>query len=63
MIAMSIASILMVGVTAGYSTLGPLALNIQTFINLVGYGYENVWELGDVLNFDDPKVGWVASPA
>ncbi|KIU01387.1 hypothetical protein QU38_01895, partial [Staphylococcus aureus] len=32
-------------------------------INLVGYGYENVWELGDVVNFDDPKVGWIASPA
>ena len=37
----------------------PLALNIQTFINLVGYGYANVWELNDVLDFDDPKAGWV----
>lgn len=37
----------------------PLALNIQTFINLVGYGYANVWELGDVVDFDDPAVGWV----
>lgn len=37
----------------------PLALNIQTFINLVGYGYANVWELRDVVDFDDPKVGWV----
>jgi phage shock protein E len=37
----------------------PLALNIQTFINLVGYGYANVWELNDVVDFDDPKVGWV----
>ena len=37
----------------------PLALNIQTFINLVGYGYANVWELGDVVDFDDPKTGWV----
>ena len=36
-----------------------LALNIQTFINLVGYGYPNVRELGDVVDFDDPKVGWV----
>ncbi|WP_411341559.1 rhodanese-like domain-containing protein [Sphingopyxis sp. J-6] len=36
-----------------------LALNIQTFINLVGYGYPNVWELGDVIDFDDPAVGWV----
>lgn len=37
----------------------PLALNIQTFINLVGYGYANVRELADVVDFDDPKVGWV----
>ncbi len=39
----------------------PLALNIQTFINLVGYGYSNVWELRDVVDFDDPRVGWMAS--
>jgi rhodanese-related sulfurtransferase len=37
----------------------PLALNIQTFINLVGYGYRNVWELDEVIDFDDPKVRWV----
>jgi hypothetical protein len=36
-----------------------LALNIQTFINLYGYGYRNVYELGDVVNFDDPQVRWV----
>lgn len=36
-----------------------LALNIQTFINLVGYGYPNVWELGDVIDMGDPTVGWV----
>jgi len=36
-----------------------LALNIQTFINLVGYGYPNVRELGQVIDFNDPKVGWV----
>ena len=36
-----------------------LALNIQTFINLVGYGYANVWELRDVVDFEDPKVEWV----
>jgi len=41
----------------------PLALNIQTFINLVGYGYPNVWELGEVVDFDDPRVGWTALPA
>lgn len=39
----------------------PLALNIQTFINLVGYGYSNIWELRDVVDFDDPKVGWVST--
>jgi phage shock protein E len=37
----------------------PLALNIQTFINLYGYGYRNVYELGEVVNFDDPHVHWV----
>ena len=42
-----------------------LALNIQTFINLVGYGYPNVRELNEVVDFNDPKVGWVKgkSPA
>ena len=38
-----------------------LALNIQTFINLVGYGYANVYELNEVVDFNDPKIGWVAS--
>jgi rhodanese-related sulfurtransferase len=38
-----------------------LALNIQTFINLYGYGYRNVYELGDVVDFNDPAVGWVTS--
>lgn len=36
-----------------------LALNIQTFINLYGYGYRNVYELGDVVDFNDPAVRWV----
>lgn len=36
-----------------------LALNIQTFINLVGYGYPNVRELADVVDLGDPKVEWV----
>ncbi len=39
----------------------PLALNIQTFINLVGYGYTNVWELADVVDFNDPKVEWMTA--
>jgi phage shock protein E len=36
-----------------------LALNIQTFINLVGYGYRNVRELNAVVDFNDPAIGWV----
>lgn len=36
-----------------------LALNIQTFINLVGYDYPNVWEMGDIVNATDPEVEWV----
>ena len=36
-----------------------LALNIQTFINLVGYGYPNVRELAGIVDFNDPAVGWV----
>lgn len=38
-----------------------LALNIQTFINLYGYGYRNIYELGDVVDFNDPAVRWVQS--
>ena len=41
----------------------PLALNIQTFINLVGYGYPNVYELKSAIDFNDPKVGWVKGDA
>lgn len=36
----------------------PLALNIPTFINLIGYGYSNVWELGDTVSLAD--VAWVS---
>jgi phage shock protein E len=39
----------------------PLALNIQTFINLYGYGYRNVYELADSVAMDDPAVHWVAA--
>ncbi len=35
-----------------------LALNIPTFINLVGYGYANVWELGETLTISE--VNWTA---
>ncbi|WP_404308994.1 rhodanese-like domain-containing protein [Neorhodopirellula lusitana] len=33
-----------------------LALNIPTFINLYGYGYQDVYELADRLRVDDPRV-------
>ena len=36
-----------------------LALNIQTFIHLVGYGYPNVRELNDVIDIDDQQIPWV----
>lgn len=36
-----------------------LALNIQTFINLYGYGYRNVYELNEVVATTDPAVRWV----
>jgi phage shock protein E len=38
-----------------------LALNIQTFINLYGYGYRNVFELGEAIDMNDPKVRWVSA--
>jgi hypothetical protein len=38
----------------------PLALNIQTFINLYGYGYRNVYELAETIDFNDPAVHWVS---
>lgn len=39
----------------------PVSLNIQTFINLSAYGYKNVYELGEIVDFNDPNVGWVKS--
>jgi phage shock protein E len=38
-----------------------LALNIPTFINLYGYGYPNIYELADVVDFNDPAVRWVGA--
>jgi phage shock protein E len=42
---------------------GRVALNISTFIHLVGYGYRNVRELNDVIDIDDPHIPWVSSSA
>jgi hypothetical protein len=38
-----------------------LALNIPTFINLYGYGYRNVYELGELVNIDDPRITFEGS--
>jgi hypothetical protein len=40
----------------------PLALNIPTFINLYGYGYENIFELRGVTHMADPRVRWTGTP-
>ena len=34
----------------------PLALNIPTFINLYGYGYDNIYELKDYMDEEDDRV-------
>jgi len=36
-----------------------LALNIPTFINLYGYGYEDIYELGELTEMSNPDVNWV----
>jgi len=33
-----------------------LALNIPTYINLYGYGYKNVYELGEMVNVNDQRI-------
>lgn len=38
-----------------------LALNIPTFINLYGYGYRNVYELGELVNIDDKRITFEGS--
>ena len=39
-----------------------LALNIPTFINLFGYGYENIYELEEVLSVEDERIRFVSGP-
>lgn len=33
-----------------------LALNIPTYINLYGYGYQNVYELSELVDVNDPRI-------
>jgi phage shock protein E len=39
-----------------------LALNVPTFINLYGYGYQNIYELSGAYSITDPAIGWVSRP-
>ena len=34
----------------------PLALNIPTFINLYGYGYQNIYELSELIDIQDKRL-------
>ena len=38
---------------------GRLAINLSTFTHLYGYGYRNVRELNDVVDFNEARVHWV----
>ncbi len=38
-----------------------LALNIPTYINLHGYGFENIYELNDAISIDDPRIEFIGS--
>ena len=35
--------------------IAPMALNIPTSVNLYGYGYRNVYEMGTLVRVDDPR--------
>ena len=38
-----------------------MALNIPTYINLYGYGYQNVYELNELVNVNDPRISFEGS--
>ena len=38
-----------------------LALNIPTYINLYGYGYRNVYELGELISYFDGRIQFEGS--
>lgn len=40
----------------------PLALNVPTFINLYGFGYENIHELSGAYSIEDTEIDWVTRP-
>ncbi|MBR9808552.1 MAG: rhodanese-like domain-containing protein [Alphaproteobacteria bacterium] len=40
-----------------------LALNVPTFINLYGYGYQNIYELDGSYEMADPDIHWISEAA
>lgn len=38
-----------------------MALNIPTYINLYGYGYQNIYELHELVNVNDPRIEFEGS--
>ncbi len=40
-----------------------VSLNTQTFVNLVAYGYRNVWELGETVPSAQLEVRWIGALA
>lgn len=40
----------------------PLALNVPTFVNLHGYGYSNIYELGETVSVEDARIELIRAP-
>ena len=38
-----------------------MALNIPTYVNLYGYGYQNVYELDELVKVTDPRIKFEGS--
>jgi len=39
-----------------------LALNVPTYINLYGYGYQNIYELDELVDLKDTRVKFTKAP-
>lgn len=48
---------------AYFGKMAPLALNIPTFINLYGYGYKNIYELGEDVEYSDNRITFIEQQA
>jgi len=38
-----------------------MALNVPSYVNLYGYGYQNVYELNELVNVNDPRINFEGS--